>query len=48
MNEPSLFARLLRRLRQTHGLTQATLAQQAGCALDTVKKLETDARRCRS
>ena len=45
MNEPSLFARLLRRLRQEHGLTQAILAQQVACALDTVKKLETDTRR---
>ena len=44
MKELSLFARLLRRLRRERGLTQAMLAQQVSCALDTIKKLETDAR----
>jgi predicted ATPase/transcriptional regulator with XRE-family HTH domain len=39
------FGRLLRRLRKARDLTQAALAQQAFCAIDTVKKIETGARR---
>lgn len=45
MDELSSFARLLYRLRHQRGLTQARLAQQASCGIDTIKKLETDARR---
>jgi len=34
------FGRLLRRLRKARDLTQDALAQQAFCALDTIKKIE--------
>jgi predicted ATPase/transcriptional regulator with XRE-family HTH domain len=39
------FGRLLRRLRKARDLTQAALAQQAYCAVDTIKKIETGVRR---
>src|SRR6185295_15658947 len=35
----------LRRQRKAHDLTQSQLAQRVGCAVDTIKKLETDVRR---
>src|SRR5437867_3124018 len=34
------FGRLLRRLRKARDLTQDALAQQAYCAVDTIKKIE--------
>jgi predicted ATPase/DNA-binding XRE family transcriptional regulator len=39
------FGRLLHRLRKARDLTQAALAQQAYCSLDTIKKIEIGARR---
>jgi predicted ATPase/DNA-binding XRE family transcriptional regulator len=39
------FGRLLRRLRKAHDLTQEALAQQAYCAVDTIKKIEQGVRR---
>jgi predicted ATPase/transcriptional regulator with XRE-family HTH domain len=39
------FGRLLRRLRKAHDLTQEALAQQAYCAIDTIKKIEQGVRR---
>src|SRR5947208_7513546 len=39
------FGRLLHRLRKERDLTQAALAQQAYCALDTIKKIEAGVRR---
>jgi transcriptional regulator with XRE-family HTH domain len=39
------FGRLLRRLRKTRDLTQDALAQQAVCAIETIKKIEAGARR---
>jgi transcriptional regulator with XRE-family HTH domain len=39
------FGRLLKRLRKAHGLSQQALAQQAYCALDTIKKIEQGLRR---
>jgi len=39
------FGRLLRRLRKAHDLTQQALAQQAYCAVDTIKKIEQGLRR---
>ena len=39
------FGRLLHRLRKAHDLTQEALAQQAYCALDTIKKIEAGVRR---
>jgi predicted ATPase/transcriptional regulator with XRE-family HTH domain len=39
------FGRLLRRLRKERDLTQEVLAQQAYCAVDTIKKIEAGARR---
>jgi transcriptional regulator with XRE-family HTH domain len=34
------FGRLLKRLRKARDLTQEALAQQAYCAVDTIKKIE--------
>jgi predicted ATPase/class 3 adenylate cyclase/tetratricopeptide (TPR) repeat protein len=39
------FGHLLRRLRKARDLTQDALAQQASCALDTIKKIEAGVRR---
>jgi predicted ATPase len=39
------FGRLLRRLRKARDLTQEALAQQAYCAVDTIKKIEQGVRR---
>ncbi|GIV96548.1 MAG: hypothetical protein KatS3mg057_1205 [Herpetosiphonaceae bacterium] len=39
------FGYWLRRRRKALDLTQAALAQQVGCAVDTIKKIETDVRR---
>src|SRR5262245_52917840 len=39
------FGRLLRRLRKARDLTQEALAQQAFCAVDTIKKIEGGVRR---
>jgi predicted ATPase/transcriptional regulator with XRE-family HTH domain len=39
------FGRLLRRLRKARDLTQTALAQQAYCAVDTIKKIEVGVRR---
>src|SRR5262245_55419658 len=39
------FGRLLKRLRKTRDLTQEALAQQAYCAVDTIKKIEQGVRR---
>jgi predicted ATPase/transcriptional regulator with XRE-family HTH domain len=39
------FGRLLRRLRKRRDLTQEGLAQQAACAIDTIKKIEAGIRR---
>src|SRR4051794_31640526 len=43
-DQPEAFGRLLQRLRTRHTLTQAALAQQASCAIDTIKKIEAGAR----
>jgi transcriptional regulator with XRE-family HTH domain/tetratricopeptide (TPR) repeat protein len=45
MESSSSFGYWLRRRRKALDLTQDDLARLAGCALDTVKKIETDARR---
>lgn len=45
MDNPEAFGRMLRRLRAAHPLTQAALAQRAGCAIATVKKIEAGRRR---
>src|SRR5512138_1655375 len=39
------FGRLLHRLRKAHDLTQEALAQQAYCAIDTIRKIEAGVRR---
>src|SRR5262245_12128069 len=39
------FGRLLKKLRKTRDLTQEALAQQAYCAVDTIRKIETGRRR---
>src|SRR5262245_46555581 len=39
------FGRLLKKLRKTRDLTQEMLAQQAYCAIDTIRKIETGLRR---
>ncbi len=44
MNETS-FGAWLRRLRRSHDLTQEALAEQAGCAVDTLRAIETERRR---
>src|SRR6266516_3850888 len=38
------FGRLLKRLRKARDLTQDALAQQAFCAIDTIKKIEAGVR----
>src|SRR6478735_8485284 len=45
MDEAKVFGRLLRGHRKACDLTQAALARQAACALDTVKKIEAGTRR---
>ena len=40
MDTADVFGRELRRLRRAWPLTQAALAGQAGCALDTIKKID--------
>src|SRR3954453_21871476 len=43
-DDSEAFAPLLRRLRKAQPLTQAALAQQAACAIDTIKKIEAGVR----
>jgi transcriptional regulator with XRE-family HTH domain len=45
VDEPVTFGRWLRQRRRALDLTQEELARSAGCALDTIKKIETEARR---
>src|SRR5919197_50573 len=45
MDSTSSFGYWLRRRRKALDLTQDELARRVGCALDTIKKLEADARR---
>ena len=45
MDQTSSCGYWLRRRRRALDLTQEQLAQQVGCALETIKKIETDARR---
>lgn len=45
MESSSSFGYWLRRRRKALDLTQDELARLAGCALDTIKKIEADARR---
>ena len=45
MDRDLSFGRLLKRLRKAHDLTQEALAQQAYCAVDTIKKIEQGVRR---
>src|SRR5262245_33259823 len=45
MEPTSSFGYWLRRRRSALDLTQEQLAQQVGCALETIKKIETDTRR---
>ncbi len=45
MDDQEAFGRSLRRLRRERDLTQETLAQQAYCAMDTIKKIEAGRRR---
>src|SRR5262245_13452172 len=45
MDQVSSFGYWLRRRRRALDLTQEQLAQQVGCALETIKKIEADARR---
>lgn len=45
MDNEHTFGRRLRRVRKTRDLTQEGLAQQASCAVDTIKKLEAGVRR---
>ncbi|HEU5102113.1 MAG TPA: XRE family transcriptional regulator, partial [Roseiflexaceae bacterium] len=45
MDQDASFGRLLRRLRKARDLTQEALAQQAYCAVDTIKKIEAGVRR---
>src|SRR5690242_5792072 len=44
MDDQDTWGARLRHLRQARALTQAALAQQAGCAPDTVKKIEAGVR----
>ena len=44
MHTVASFADWVRQRRQLLGLTQAALAQQVGCALVTIKKIEQEAR----
>jgi len=45
VNQDAAFGRLLRRLRKARDVTQEALAQQAYCAIDTIKKIEAGLRR---
>jgi len=45
MDDITSFGVWLKRRRQTLGLTQDALAQQVGCAVATIRKIEADARR---
>ena len=45
MDHDLAFGRLLRQLRKARDLTQEALAQQAYCAVDTIKKIEAGVRR---
>src|SRR5215207_4031204 len=45
MSDPAIFGSKLRRLRQEQGLTQDVLAELAGCATQTIRKIEAGARR---
>lgn len=45
MDDPEDFGHLLRRLRTARPLTQTALAQQVGCSLATIKKIEAGTRR---
>src|SRR6266508_2311985 len=45
VDQDASFGRLLRRLRKARDLTQEALAQQAYCAVDTIKKIEAGVRR---
>jgi predicted ATPase/class 3 adenylate cyclase len=45
MDRTNSFGYWLRRRRRALDLTQEELARQVGCALETIKKIETDARR---
>src|SRR3954469_3817692 len=42
--DPHSFGSLLRRHRSAHQLTQAALAQQAGCSPEVLRKFEADAK----
>src|SRR5437867_3846217 len=44
-HDPLSFGRLLRQHRSAHQLTQAVLAQQAGCSPEVLRKFEADAKR---
>src|SRR5437016_1050741 len=45
MDAPASFGQWLRERRQALDLTRAALAHQVGCAVITIKKIETDERR---
>jgi transcriptional regulator with XRE-family HTH domain len=45
MTERSTFGHWLKRRRRTVGLTQAQLAEQLPCAVETIRKLESGSRR---
>jgi transcriptional regulator with XRE-family HTH domain len=45
MERTSSFGYWLRRRRKALDMTQAALAQQVGCSVETIKKIETDVRR---
>src|SRR6266545_2915249 len=45
MERDASFGRLLKRLRKARDVTQEALAQQAYCAVDTIKKIEAGLRR---
>ncbi len=45
MSTEASFGRWLKQLRTTHDLTQAALAQQAGCAPITLRQIEAGMRR---
>jgi transcriptional regulator with XRE-family HTH domain len=45
MDDQQAFGRLLHQLRKARDLTQAALSRSAGCAVDTIKKIEAGVRR---
>src|SRR6266536_4477259 len=45
MDSTASFGYWLRRRRKARDLTQQELARQVGCALETIRKIETDLRR---